>query len=538
MTAKKKDVQIKVELKEAKAVAEPKPVKFAEAQLMSLDQPYYMLNPWRLTPDRMRDIDFQEYAKIIKKCRFYYRKDAMASTTINKMIDIGITEILFSKNKLSDNEFRIFEALKPSLFRYARELALEYLISGLVVPEISYGVKNKDEMRLMRMEVKKAESLILPTSMWIRDPLTIEIKQVLQDRPTYFAIVPQQLIDFITKDATYPNGIQDTKMLANLKVQYPEFVNSVVDGQKTFLLDNPLIFRRYVLPDSPYPIPYLNPALDILEHKRNLRKADYSLVAKILGAILQIKVGSDNYPVTDSEEDNARMATLRNTLQWRNFNTLEVDNIFQLFTDHTVELQWVFPNIEVLISESKYIEVNEEISLALGFPKILTTGESLKATGASTEYASISPVKTMETFRTEIIEVIKDICFQIVDQNGLTDMPDVFFKPINIHDFNTWVTAIQTLYTTGGLSRDSYADIFGYSFKDELEKREDEQKMLEDSGLPEFAPQPFSPQPNVPGQNNNKAVPNDNKTVQKEGSKQIPPKTQNKPAPVKKPAGK
>ena len=46
-------------------------------------------------------------------------------------------------------------------------MAMEYLISGLVVPEIKVGVLTKDQVK--ELGIKKYDSLKYPISLWLRD---------------------------------------------------------------------------------------------------------------------------------------------------------------------------------------------------------------------------------------------------------------------------------------------------------------------------------------------------------------------------------
>jgi hypothetical protein len=89
----------------------------------------------------------KEFKKIIESCRFFYRKDPIVSSVINKMIDIGINDLVFDKGTLTDNEYRVFEALRKPLLEFAEMCAMEYLISGLVIPEVGYEAVNKDVLK-------------------------------------------------------------------------------------------------------------------------------------------------------------------------------------------------------------------------------------------------------------------------------------------------------------------------------------------------------------------------------------------------------
>ena len=91
-------------------------------------------NPWTdalKAKDKVFDRD--EFVKINSLCRFFYRTEPVVSTVVNKLVEIGINDLVFSKNKLSENEFRVFSSIKPKLLDFAEQMAQEFLLSGLFI---------------------------------------------------------------------------------------------------------------------------------------------------------------------------------------------------------------------------------------------------------------------------------------------------------------------------------------------------------------------------------------------------------------------
>lgn len=471
--------------------------KLATASVYSFMDPY-ATSPWApSTVDKLeiKDITSDTFKEIVETCRFFYKRDPTAGTVVDKMVDIGITDLTISKDTLSDNEYRIFSSMLPRLKEYAEELALEYLISGLVIPEIKFDRIGKDELK--KYGVKRYTSLYFPVSMWIRDPATIKInKTILSDKPSYYIRVPDDLSYFIKNNGKYPDGTMDTELFKELKKLYPEFIRKVKEGNGEILLsDNThLIIRRRVLSNTGYPIPYLYKGVESMKHKRNLRRMDYSVAARVITAIQLVKLGNDTYPIT--EDDKSQLDDIRNQMFWRNSSSgSEIEKVFQLFANHTLSIEWVFPETDVLLDEAKYRDVNQDIVVALGFPKILMTGENERSNSGDSSYAASSPIKTIEHFRSKIITVLQYIIDETAEKNGLKVSPEISFKPLQLAEFNTFITAIQELYNSGNLSRESYASLFGYNIKDELMKRAEENELLKKYELDTFAPLPHSNSP-------------------------------------------
>jgi hypothetical protein len=457
----------------------------------------YSGNPWNPdSVDKMDSLSEKSFKKIVEACRFFYKHDALSSSVINKMVDIGINELIFSKQGLTDNEFRVFTALEQKLREFAENMALEYLISGLVIPEYHLAAVTKEDLK--DLNIKKYDSLLLPTSMWLRDPATVTINKTFASaEPSYFIETDADTLRFIRTGGYFGDGTKDPVLFEQLNANFPDFVQKVIAGQTKFLLDSDNIIRRRYLSDSPYPIPFLYPAIEPLKHKRNLRRMDYSIASRVISAILLVKLGSDTFPVT--EDDSGQFEAIKNQMVWRNSYQQDIERIFMLFGNHTLKLEWVFPDVNSLLNESKYKEVNQDIIFALGFPRILVTGESEKSNASDAQYATMSPIKTLNSFRDKILAVLRKLVSDIAKANNFKNAPGLIFKPLQLAEYATFVSAILKLYEQGNLSRESIDNYFGFNFKDEFDTRVTEEKLLKDSGLPEFSPTPNSraPQNNV-----------------------------------------
>lgn len=500
-----------------KVPALTKPLKLARAEFISLtgmgSSTQYPYNYEDV--DKMEVYSLKHYRETVEACRYFYKKDPIAGTVINKMIDIGINNLLFDKGSLSDNEFRIFTGLSERLLAFAETCALEYLLSGLIVPEISYEALPRDIIK--SFGIKKYEAITAPTSMWVRDSKAIKINSsFMSAEPSYFIEVPDDLVFFIMHEGKYPDNTEDKAAYEEILKFYPAFVALVREGKKEIRLDNPLITRRRPLPDSAYPLPYLYPALESLKHKRNLRRMDYSIAARVITAIQQIKMGDKDFPLT--EDDQEQVEYLKNQMKWRDGTNINVEKVFQLFTNHTVEIKWVFPDVVALLDEGKYANVNQDIFLALGFPRILTTGETERSGSSDPEFATISPVRTMENMRKNVLKIIKAIVYETAKLNAFKGLPVVSFENMNLHSFRDFVAGMAMLYDGKNLSRTSVSAAFGYKWEEEVKQMAEEKKTMTELGIDEFAAKPYSP------------APGENKPPQEKPKQPVKEETPQKPA--------
>ena len=479
------------------------------------------MTAWETTEvDKLEITGLDKFNDVVADCRFFYKRDPIASTVCNKLVEIGITDLVLDQGQLSDNEFRIFLGIKDKIQRFIESCALEYLISGFLVPEINYGLATKKV--LMKMGVKKYEAITLPIDMWVRDPTTIKINSTkVLDRPSYFIIVPDELVYFIMNEGVYPDGNKDPALWVYLQTYYQEFIDYVMAGNKEIPYDNPLIVRRKVITESPYPIPFLYPALEALKHKRNLRRMDYSIASRVISAILLIKLGNDLYPVLEEDED--AFASIRDQMAWRGSYNKNMERIFQLFANHTLQMEWVFPDVGALIDDKKYYDINQDIFFSMGFPRILTTGETERTSTSDPNLATVSPIKSMETMQNDLLTIVEDIIYEISIRNKFKDTPKVRFEHINLYAIDQFRNILTTLYNGGNISRETLDAAFGYTYAEEVKKRAQEEKELQKLEIPGVSPLPYSPNPQVPG-TSKEGTPNPPKENKQNSNK--PPKTQ------------
>lgn len=459
----------------------------------------YATNPWTASDvDKYAARDLtKEYRESVDSCRFFYRRDPIASVVINKLVELAITQLQLVQGKVPANQFRVYESYLNDLQDFSEDCALEYLTSGLLIPEVDFVEMPRKE--LQKRGIKAYESLTLPETMWIRDPETIIINSPLViNKPSYYVEIPEELRAFIKSEGVYADGTEDKELYWELVKLYPEFVRAINDGKTKVKLDNPFVLRRKYLSDSPYPIPYLYPAIESLRHKRNIRRMDYSVAARVISAIMQVKVGDSEFPLVD--EDDTQLRTLEQQMRWRDSSNSDIERIFQLFTNHTVEISWVYPDTAALLDDTKYESINFDILYALGLPNILVSGETQRSQTSTADGAMISPTKTMENLQRKIIRVAEKIIESIAENNiQFKDTPIVRFAPMNLHTYKAFLEGLVALYTAGNLSRTSWAKELGYEFEEEVNKRAEEDELLESLDVQEFAPVPFSAEPQQAG---------------------------------------
>lgn len=429
-----------------------------------------------------------EYQDVIDLCRFFYSHDGLAYTTINKQVEIGINGYGVNPGTCSKNELTVYETLNDLIEKFLREAALEFLISGLVIPEVTW-----DNVTGSEIKSKLRKKYELPVDLWYRDPLSVELKKTpLPNRVTVIVKISEDDIAFITSGGVYPDGTKDIETYNLLVEKYPDFVAAVKAGQEKFKLTDPILLRRYPRSGNVYPTPYLLPALELFMHKRNLRKMDYAIASRIISAIQLFKMGNDEYPLTEDDDDV--IEALKAQMRWRGASG-NIERVFQLFSNHTLEISWITPDVTALLDEGKYRTINSDIISALGIPRVMLSGETLRSGASNSEMALLPPASTIESMRSQLLAFPKLLYEEIRKRNNFKGVPEPYYPPIKLQSIKELIEFGRSYYESGVISRTGWAEMGGYDFDTEMQRMALERKEMKRLGLEERPDVPYSPSP-------------------------------------------
>jgi len=468
------------------------PTPMAQNDIWSLSQGGYDIDKMIVSGDYHDQVDMS---------RFFYAHDGLAYTTINKQVEIGINGYGVNPSpESSEQETVVYEYLNELIRNYLVRAALEFMISGLVVPEITWGKVKSSEIS---GNLKRGYNRIyeLPVDLWHRDPKSIILKKTpLPNKVTTFVKISDNDISFITNKGKFSDGTEDKDAYITLVKEYPEFVKAVKRGEKAFKLDDPILIRRYVQSGVVWPTPYLLPALELLIHKRNLRKMDYSIASRVISAIQLFRLGSDEFPLTEDDDDVVE--SLKAQMRWRGM-TGNVERVFQLFSNHTLDISWITPDVAALLSETKYSSINDDILVALGLPRVIVSGEALRSGASNSSIALLPPASTIDSMRKTLLEFPRKIYKEVQTRNKFKGCPEPYYPPLRLQSMRELVEIGRSLYESAVISRTGWAELADFDFETEMYRMVNEKATMEDLGLPEFAPVPFSQKPDQMNQKQN-----------------------------------
>lgn len=438
-----------------------------------------------ITPEKL--VVPKEYHTVLQMCYDFYQRGGVVATVVNRLAEFSVTDIRNGQRETSDEANKYFDAVlhkNPSrLMRFLRQMALEYFLTGMVLPRVSWEELPGEEIS---PELKASKMYWVPT-FDLYPPLLVEVKWETWGKKSYWLKVPDKDVRLIRNQGGKIKE-QQQKYL-NYLAHYPQFVQQIQGGaNRVEILDSDPILRKEISV-TPYPTPYLFPVLEPLIFKQQLRRMDFAVASRVINAILLIQEGSDEFPLTEENQENLEKLKLQ--IQARTGNPLLMERLFMLFTNHTTQMTWITPDLEALLNQEKYAQVNDELQEGLGFTTILLTGESRQAQASEVSTWAIQP--QMEEFRSMSIEWMTDLYIEAKDRNSFRKYPLPQFKPIKLQDFVKTAAVFAALFAEGNVSRTTRTDMAGIDFETEAELMRDEAKIAAD--LPAFQPTPYSPPP-------------------------------------------
>jgi hypothetical protein len=435
-----------------------------------------------------------QYHETVAKARFFYENDSIAGTVINRMSDLAITELRNRHRKYKDEIKNYYDGIAEMLAPLLAQIPLLYLIDGMAVAEYRLGriMGNRIHNDLGRTRY------YVPEKLWLRNVNNIELKKGPMGERFVYIKIPQEDIQIITTKGK-PDREDHYRLLVEMS---PDYVKAVQNGQIIFKLDTVPICRK-LTPYNTYPIPFLKSAIPALEYRRSLKRMDKITSERVIESLRHVKVGSDEYPADDDD-----IIHTKNSIEAQTSSTQ--DTIFNVYTNHTIEIKWVIPPIDNLLDDRKYSEANADVLLALGFPRIWVVGENERSNSSDNSLASIGPVATLNSIRNDILLWVKELYRKLAEENGFTQYPDPYWSPINIVGVSELLQYAAN-FMDKAISRNTVSQIYGTTY--DREKLQMEQEDIEDVQNTAQTPNRQVEETAIPSTQLNEQAINNNRTL-------------------------
>jgi len=217
------------------------------------------------------------------------------------------------------------------------------------------------------------------------------------------------------------------------------------------------------MPYERYPKPRGIKAFDSLEYKKSLREADLSTLDGISNYILKVTIGSDEYPVTDQ----AQLDTVA-----RLFDT--PSKAFDVVWNHTLQVERIVsPEIEAILGQDKYKQVNEDITGALAMSRALIDG----TTNVNVAEAGLlvrTLIEEINYARRQVTRWVYNEYRQIATAVGFKKFPKIRWDNTILRDIILYMSTISQLVDRRMLSYRTASEQLGFDFDNEFSNMADE----------------------------------------------------------------
>lgn len=269
-----------------------------------------------------------------------------------------------------------------------------------------------------------------------------ELKKMLQKATSELTEDEKEIVKFL------PSDFKSSVLSSGSIVLDPMFVGSV-DYRKQ--------------PYERYPRPRGIKAFDSIEYKRALRQADLSTLDGISNYILKITIGNDDYPVTDQSQLEA-VASLFDT----------TSKSFDVVWNHTLQIEKIVsPEIESILGQDKYKQVNEDITGALAFSRALIDGTGSLAT-ASAPLIVRTILEEVNYAREQVARWVYEEYRQIAEAMGFERFPRVRWDNAVLRDIILYLSTISQLVDRRMISYKTAIEEVGFDFDTEFNQMQQE----------------------------------------------------------------
>jgi len=325
----------------------------------------------------------------------------------------------------------------------------------------------------------------MPIAYTVLNPLLVTIEGSLLFERSKVTLEPSdELKDLIKKS---PSEMTDDEKEI-IKLLPSDFKKSVEEGGGIVL--DPIFTGEIDYRKQPYER-YAKPrgikAFDSLEYKNSLREADLSTLDGITNYILKITIGNDQFPACEQAQLEA-VAELFNT----------PSKSFDVVWNHTLQVEKIVsPEIESVLGQDKYKQVNEDISGALAMSRALIDGVTNVNEG---EAGLLVKTLTEEIHyaRTQVERWIYHEYAQIAEAAGFDRFPKVRWDNAVLRDIILYMSTISSLVDRRMLSYETALEELGFDYPNEFNNMKKELPSVK-QGILGIVGSPFQKSATQPG---------------------------------------
>lgn len=346
-----------------------------------------------------------------------------------------------------------------------------YKVLSKYEPRVSYlspipGIKSKNK-KATAAKKKIWSKGHLPIAYTVLNPLLVTIDgNLLFDKVSTKLKPPPELTELLKKSTS--DLTEDEKILIKA---LPNDLKAAAEKGGNFQLDPRLVgsitYRKQ--PYERYARPRSTKVFDAIEYKRSLEQADLSTLDGISNYILKITIGSDEFPVSSQEELDAVAAL---------FNTSSKS--FDVVWNHTLNIEKIVsPEIEAILGQGKYKQVNEDMTAGLGMSRAMIDGAGT-ITVAEAGLIVKGLTEEINYARRQVTRWAYREYQQIAEAMGFDRFPKIRWDDSILKDTILYMNTLSQLVDRRMLSYKTSLESLGFDYDNELRNMKDEFPLVDD----------------------------------------------------------
>lgn len=348
----------------------------------------------------------------------------------------------------------------------------------------------------------------LPIAYTVLNPQLVTVDgSLVFDKKTIKLTVPTELSDVLKKknDELSEEEKEFIKAL-------PAELKKAAESGGDIILDSRLVsyitYRKQ--PYERYAKPKTTRIFDSVDYKNALKEADLSTLDGISNYILKITIGSDEFPVTGQEELEA-VAQLFNT----------PSKSFDVVWNHTLKVEKIVsPEIEAILGEDKYKQVNNDITGGLAMTRALIDGVG-EVSGPEAALLTKGLMEEINYARRQVSRWVYKEYRQIAEAVGFEVFPKIRWDEGVLKDTILYMSTLAQLVDRRMLSYETALEALGFDYPNEVENMTTEMPLVE-KGVLGIIGSPWQQSATQPGQNSPKGTPSSGRPKGQPAKKKTP----------------
>jgi len=424
----------------------------------------------------------EEYKESFKRAIRYYYVDPLVGAGTNLLANLARKGF---ENDIDDEKIKQFYDVWTFDVRFDEVLEWIFLDFFKVGHVTTYKVLAKYEPRVSYLspipgqKINKAsgkESAAkkniwskghLPVSYTVLNPLLVNVTgNLMFDKVATTITPPPELTELLKKE-----GSKLTDEEKDLIKALPSDLKAAAEKGGEYQLDSRLVghvtYKKQ--PYERYAKPRTTRIFDSIEYKNSLRQADLSTLDGISNYILKITIGNDEYPVVSQEELTA-VAQLFNT----------PSKSFDVVWNHTLKIEKIVsPEIDKILGEGKYKQVNSDMTTGLAVSRALLDGGS-GMNAAEVDLLIKGLMEEVNYARRQVTRWIYREYQQIAEAMGFDRFPKIRWDDGILLDTILHMNTLAQLVDRRMLSYRTSLEALGFDYPSELQNMKKEVPLVKD----------------------------------------------------------